>query len=299
MKTPEKGNYITLEDVRVSYDRRTKSITITSKDPDLPPGGFNLTLNAGRHEEKSLRAMLELANKMPDEKDTSLRLPDYLTIHDAMDTEVRRFPLGITETGSQVDWNIDTHPHLLLRGQPGSGKSNIIYGLLQHCLKYENHWDVRIADNKVDHGDFHGESWLTVAEDAENVSRMISELYDEMTSPGVQDREILLVIDEVAVLQNADDETDTLGKLEHILRMGRSKGVHLVISTNVEYYLPRMLSENMFTVVTSFRDRNIKQEILGKHAVLPSNANAKGRGYASGFGLDCWLQFFYNYPEPQ
>lgn len=297
MKTPEKGSYITLEDVRVSYDKRTKSITITSKDPDLPPGGFNLTLNAGRHEEQSLRKMLVNAGKMPEEQEHHLRLPDYLTIHDAMDTKVRRFPLGVSENGYQVDWNIDVNPHLLLRGQPGSGKSNIIYGLLQHCMKYENHWDVRIADHKIDHGDFHGASWLTVAEDAESVSLMISNAYDEITSPGVQEREVLLIIDELAVLQNADDEIETLGKLDHILRMGRSKGVHLVISTNVEHYLPHSMSVNMFTLVTSFKDQNFKQNILGKHAVLPVNANTKGRGYALGHGLSEWLQFFYNYPE--
>ena len=300
MKTPNKGNYITLEDVRVAYDRRTKSITITSKDPDLPPGGFNLTLNAGRREEKSLRAMLEAAGKIPEEQEYRLQLPDYLTIHDAMDTKVRRFPLGLEENGYQVDWNIDMNSHLMLRGQPGSGKSNIIHGLLQHCMKYEDFWDVRVADTKIDHGDFHGASWLTVAKDAESVSRMISDVYDDIASPGTQEREVLLIIDELAVLQDTDDEIETLRKLEYILRMGRSKGFHLVISTNVEYYLPQRLSANMFTLVTSFGDQSFKQKILGKHAVLPVNANAKGRGYAMGLhGLNGWLQFFYNYPEPQ
>ena len=44
---------------------------------------------------------------------------------------------------------------------------------------------------------------------------------------------------------------------------------------------------------------DLKKNILGRHAVMPTNANVKGRGYALGYGLNCWVQFFYNFPESQ
>lgn len=57
-KKPAKGNYLTLEDVRITYDKKTDSVHLTSKDKDLPEGGFHLTLNKGREAEQALRSLL-------------------------------------------------------------------------------------------------------------------------------------------------------------------------------------------------------------------------------------------------
>lgn len=301
MKTPEKGNYIYLEDVRVAYDNRTQSISITSKDPDLPPGGFNLTINSDRHEEKSLRKMLTDAGKMPLEVTPLLQLPDYVSYEQAWDEKSRRFPLGVANGGPQMDWNIDTHSNLLLRGAPGSGKSNIIYGLLRHCSKYKDDWKVLIPNydmNYFEHGSAKGS--FDVSDDIGSTYDLITKLYDEMANSktekgGLGFVNTLLIVDELAIFADSDLREDVLDKLNYIMRMGRSYNVYLVISTKFDAFLPLTFSENMLTVVTGEMRGKLLHKLLGPHAVLPPNHKHQGRGYINAFSYSGWVQFYDNY----
>lgn len=50
--------YVTLEDVRATYDRKNDTIHLTSGDPDVQAGGFHISLNRGTQTEKTLRELL-------------------------------------------------------------------------------------------------------------------------------------------------------------------------------------------------------------------------------------------------
>lgn len=58
MKKHESNKYITLEDVRVSYNPKDDTIHLTSGDPDLQTTGFHINLNPGTRTENSLRTIL-------------------------------------------------------------------------------------------------------------------------------------------------------------------------------------------------------------------------------------------------
>lgn len=56
--THSSRKYVTLEDVRATYDRKNDTIHLTSGDPDVQAGGFHLSLNRGTQTEKTLRELL-------------------------------------------------------------------------------------------------------------------------------------------------------------------------------------------------------------------------------------------------
>ncbi|HSN49726.1 MAG TPA: hypothetical protein VLR52_00745, partial [Bacteroidales bacterium] len=73
-KKPFGGNYLKVE-FRVSYDKKTDSINLTSKDKDLQgEKGFRLTLNRGRDAEHELRKLLEREGLIP--KGKPKEIPD-------------------------------------------------------------------------------------------------------------------------------------------------------------------------------------------------------------------------------
>jgi hypothetical protein len=55
---PERGRYLTLEDVRVSYKHKDDTIHLTSQDPEIPNGEFFITLNRNTSTETALRELL-------------------------------------------------------------------------------------------------------------------------------------------------------------------------------------------------------------------------------------------------
>jgi hypothetical protein len=55
---PQRGRYLTLEDVRVSYKHKDDTIHLTSQDPEIPNGEFFITLNRNTSTEAALRELL-------------------------------------------------------------------------------------------------------------------------------------------------------------------------------------------------------------------------------------------------
>lgn len=154
-KKPLKGNYLTLEDVRITYDENTDSIHLTSKDKDLPPGGFHLTLNKGRDAEHALRSLLINAGMAkPKEEDTIPQsVPEFPADHPH-----KGFALGKGARGKVIYWEPDYSPHMFISGGTGRGKSvflrNLIYaGLISrtanalHILDTPL-WEFHVVDLK-------------------------------------------------------------------------------------------------------------------------------------------------------
>lgn len=152
-KKPFKGNYLTLEDVRITYDEKTDSIHLTSKDKDLPPGGFHLTLNKGRDAEQALRSLLINAGMAkPKEEDTIPQsVPEFPADHPH-----KGFALGKGKDGKVIYWEPDYSPHMFISGGTGRGKSvflrNLIYAGLISRKVYELHildtplWEFHVVD---------------------------------------------------------------------------------------------------------------------------------------------------------
>lgn len=153
VKKPLKGNYLTLEDVRITYDKNTDSIHLTSKDKDLPLGGFHLTLNKGRDAEQALRSLLiDAGMAEPKEEDTIPQsVPEFPADHPH-----KGFALGKGANGKVIYWEPDYSPHMFISGGTGRGKSvflrNLIYAGLISRTANELHildtplWEFHVVD---------------------------------------------------------------------------------------------------------------------------------------------------------
>lgn len=138
---PAKGNYLTLEDVRVTYDKKTDTIHLTSKDKDIPKsrGGFHIALNSGRTAENILREMLDNADMLSER--VSEKIPSFISYDKAnLDLSWNQFPLGVGSAGNEIVWDVKSAPHMLLTGRAGMGKSIVEYGLINHCIKNSDKW---------------------------------------------------------------------------------------------------------------------------------------------------------------
>lgn len=152
-KKPLKGNYLTLEDVRISYDKKTDSIHLTSKDKDLPDGGFHLTLNKGREAEQALRSLLIDAGMAQSKEENDMPVEDF-----RLDEQFYGITLGRGANGKAIRWTPETSPHMFISGGTGRGKSvllrNIVYSALIHNGLNESgntsepSWEFYIADTK-------------------------------------------------------------------------------------------------------------------------------------------------------
>ena len=142
-KKPENGNYLTLEDVRISYDRKNDSIHLTSKDPELS-NGFNLTLNGGRKAENALRELLERHGFLAQNPENNL--PNFLDAKERpSSSKWNLIPLGKSDSGT-LFWNTSLHPNALTVGVAGSGKTVLIDGMIEHCSKHKDKWEVHAFD---------------------------------------------------------------------------------------------------------------------------------------------------------
>jgi DNA segregation ATPase FtsK/SpoIIIE-like protein len=139
VKKPFRGKYLELK-VRVSYDEKTDSVHITSKDKDLPTErGFHLTLNGGKDAEYILRTLLEKEGLIPE--DRFKVIPTHLCFDDAINTDKwDKFPLGLHANGEEAVWDSSRSSNLLLAGSAGTGKSVIQRNIIFHCLRHPEKW---------------------------------------------------------------------------------------------------------------------------------------------------------------
>lgn len=125
VQKPERGRYLTLEDVRVSYKPKDDTIHLTSSDPEIPQGSFYLTLNRGTTTEEALRELLvehELI-KIPAPQlpvtDEQEKLSCGNTLSEA------RNPIYEILASMHYDHN-QLPQHMAITGQPGSGTTTAL-----------------------------------------------------------------------------------------------------------------------------------------------------------------------------
>lgn len=118
---PERGRYLTLEDVRVSYKHKDDTIHLTSADPDIPNGSFYITLNRDTPTEEALRELL-IEHGYIKENDVASKPED--TQLDSIYSYRPRNPLQDVLVDSLVGRGLLNFPRYIhISGQPGCGKS--------------------------------------------------------------------------------------------------------------------------------------------------------------------------------
>lgn len=316
------GKYLTLENVRVYYDEKNDSISLTSKDKDIPQGkSFNLTLNNGKEAETILRDMLEEKKMLPESYLSSL--PDYVGYEDREGPSGWDvIPLGIGRGGREISWNTTKAPHLLLNGSTGSGKSIIERLIIDHCLGHADKWRILAVDLKgVEFKAYLSKhAMMGVATNVEDACESIELMHQTMHSrygimkeKGInryQDldgaQSMIMVIDEIHALAKSGIQTPESERLDKLVaiayrqlddlsRLGRSAGLHLVIATqrhdtnviNGEFKM------NLSARIAASRmTEEGSKNLLGcdKASRLPS---IRGRGYFRQFDKGEECQFYY------
>lgn len=306
-RKPQK-NYLELN-MRVSYDEKTDSVNITSKDKNISAyGGFRLTLNSGRNAEQTLREMLEHAGIITDEH----LIPVKLAYGDIAASPWDEFPLGKAGGSMLATWNPRVSPHLLLTGPAGMGKSVLERNLIFHCLQHPSRWRIYGIDPfRVELAPYKKyspvvQSIVSEIDDAVEMCRFIKgemmERYTQMEKLGVNNYQdlpdaphaIMFLVDGVYALLAksgaksydaiAEDKLkeEALVLLIKISQLGRAAGIHLVLASQRPSadVIPSILKNNMTTKIFMGRADAISSRIvLGNEEATRIAGNVRGRGY--------------------
>jgi S-DNA-T family DNA segregation ATPase FtsK/SpoIIIE len=325
VKKPFRGNYLELK-VRVSYDKKTDTVHLTSKDKDLQAErGFHMTLNGGRDAEYILRELLEREGMIP--KDKSRILPDRAFFGDSPSHKIwNHFPLGLDGNDEEVIWDPTVAPHILLAGSCGSGKSVVQRNIIFHCIQNSDKWSVIGIDLKqvelspYKKYDSTVESIATTFEEAfeaiEEAHQRMFDRYEVMEKQGVNNyqdlveapRALMLVIDEAYVLlapigrktleQEKEEPLREImsKKLEEIARLGRAAGIHLSISSQRPdaKILHGEFKQNLSARLAMGRMSPPASAItLDNDQATKIHGAVKGRGYFQEFGEGAYFQAYF------
>lgn len=237
-KPNPKSSYVILDDARVFYDPNADTIHLTVKDTEIPEG-IHLSLNPAREDEKRLRKVLEnhgLLNKSDLMKEYSA-LQEFARESKGRPARMPRdakdcIPFGFSAEMS-MSWNLKKDPHLLVIGNPGSGKSVTIQNIAEYVLEYGHSAGMRLLHSK-----FTRDPKPSVDEIIENIKtakEIIEERYRDIVDSMAQNMEyrpssqIILTVDEVSAIVKKDFEAAKM--LLAIVRMGAPVGVHVVASS--------------------------------------------------------------------
>jgi hypothetical protein len=142
-KKADKGNYLTLADVRVSYDKKTDSIHLTSKDEELPKDkSFRVTLNKGTEAESGIRQVLAKHGMIPSSKVDWLPIGIKYSDRDFSMDRWDDIPLGVVGSGAEIRWETRIEPNLSIAGMNGSGRLAIQKNVISHCRRFSDNWDL-------------------------------------------------------------------------------------------------------------------------------------------------------------
>ena len=304
-KVAPSGKYLNLDEVRISYRPKDDSIHITSGDEDLAGSAFHLTLPQGSESEQILRELLlEQGLIRPV---TESPLPEKLELELTRFSPSNEIVLGKTETGNLM-WDVTRHPHALMVGRTGSGKSTVIRTLFAHCLTHSKQWEFNGIDLKnVELAPYKqfartvGSIVHTVDDAFQLVNDLVSRMemrYDQMGKEGVNRyidlktpvRAVLLVVDESTMLMGwSDDEyykTHAQANISKLLRLGRAAGIHLLFSTqNVDNNLFSGEMRNNITTRIAMGRLTASESalLLSTPAATRVQGNVRGRGIFSNF----------------
>ena len=197
---------------------------------------------------------------IPFERIAPTSVNDWWQDHAMMGLDV---PIGLTEDQRQQKFHVDeeTRVNALVVGQPGSGKSSMLHTLITNLALRDDPDDVRLylvdmkegvefegfARRRLPHArviaiDSEREFALSVLREVAKELERRGDLFNTVhvrdlstyrQQTGEKLPRILLVIDEFQRLFEEDDAlaNEALLLLDQLVRLGRSFGIHLVLST--------------------------------------------------------------------
>lgn len=148
--------------------------------------------------------------------------------------------------GNMYTFDMVKHPHILISGETGSGKSSEIRSILATLIMLKKPNELRLILGDLKRSEFHLYKQIehveSVSHSADELRPQLKKVKKEMTKRGSQlDKEgvnsidelkqklpyIVVCIDEVALLRK---ETDIMDIMEEISSIGRSLGVFIILS---------------------------------------------------------------------
>lgn len=324
-KKSAKKNSLDLK-VRISYDEKTDTISIQSKDRKVrSKQEFSIFLG-GSDAYSTLRDFLEREGILP-EYGRFQTIPEHLNYTHAINTDQwDKFPLGRFADGEEVIWDTSLSSNLLLGGGIGTGKSILQRNIIHHCLRHPENWVLYGFDpHRVELTPYlkHGPTIAGVATEIAEASAMVTKAHAEMKQryrimeqTGVNNfRDLpdflpawMIMIDEASSLLSLTGSKTNEGKVEDILKeemkhqfadlayLGKAAGIHLVMSTQrVE---PSVFSPNFkeaFTTRIAFgrMQKNDSQLLLDTEMPDGWNWAFRGRGYFQEFGQGYDFQCYH------
>lgn len=320
VQKPEKGNYLTLEDVRIHYDENKDSIVITSKDKDIPQGkSIYLSLNNGRGAEKVLREMLENAGII--EPENFKTFPASISYDNVpADQPWYAFPLGVRPNGNTVFWDPNTTGNLLIWGRGDFGKENADANILRHCVNNPDHWSVSVIDYRATETNKYSQYQPVVEKISSTDDEMVDIVLNAHAEMLIRQNAIeeegvsnyldletkipahLIIIDDIGLrkLMELEDSRASY-QFYYLLKFGKSAGIHVVISGRGMGTALSIVSEDLLKFLPSRFITGKVEYLLSQWALENMKANQigeeKGRGYFQEFGKGLEIQAYVADPD--
>lgn len=251
-------------------------------------------------------------------------IPKHVEYKGSQMFEWHTFPIGVGlgDKGQEIiSYSVSKnksgvyHPHVLIAGTTGSGKSVIQRNILFHCIQHNDMWRfVGIDLKKVELGKYEKysetvKSIATTLEDGVGILRyahqVMSRRYDRMREAGVNlfldlvdeetgkpDPALLVMIDEAYEFLAPSGNKTAQGKYEDelhqeagyllssIARLGRAAGIHLVLATQRPdaTVIKGELKNNLDVRIAAGRLDNTPSLMVLDSAAATTLPDIKGRG---------------------
>lgn len=239
------------------------------------------------------------------------RLPLLAPYPVASDFPWYKFPVGVREDESIVTWDSRQSAHGLVVGQAGAGKTMLLQGMLQHCSKNSDHWDVYLLNlygsDRLLSQNSHviKRSALTledIEETLQDIHLQMGQRFEQMRQEGLRmfsGKHTLVLIEEASAIMEPElsstPENSAKNALRHsifelitsLCRKGRAAGIHLVISTQHPgtKVMSAEIKANLGTVFVLGKASHVASyAALGTNTATSLSLNAQGRAVISQHG---------------
>lgn len=157
-----------------------------------------------------------------------------------------RIPLGVGSDFNEVSWDMSEHPHVLISGATGSGKSSLVRSIA-HYIKYNSSAQCLTVGISEDSKTLSAENYLSRTVNAlRYVMDQLNERYKlslpaERPEHDLLQPSVLIIdnFDKIASSANSELGREVMARLLQIARIGRSVRVHLVVVSQRIDFLPQ------------------------------------------------------------